>query len=196
MEQRHYARLKSNLDAQLITQGLKKITCVIVDFCIHGMRLKLPEIKSISEEIGLTAGQRVTIQYTTLWSKQPRTFEVTGVIAQVSQQEIGLKIPSFQPEAFQAIRSNNAHQPLSTKKSNDLNQIKDASFDYLQKIISVDMDKLFERMNLRLHTAHDESINMSRQGLYRSVITEINTNKDKINKKIIKGRAQKPSATP
>ena len=186
MEQRHYARLKSNLDAQLITQDLKKITCVIVDFCIHGMRLKLPEIKSISEEIGLTAGQRVTIQYTTLWSKQPRTFEVTGVIAQVSQQEIGLKIPSFQPEAFQAIRSNNAHQPLSTKKSNDLNQIKDASFDYLQKIISVDMDKLFERMNLRLHAAHDESINMSRQGLYRTVITEINTNKEKINKEIIK----------
>ena len=129
-----------------------------------------------SEEMDLSAGQRVGVQFTTHWNKQPRTFEVTGIVAQISQQEIGLKIPSFLPEAFQAIRSNNAHQPLSKRKSNDLNQIKDASFDYIQSTIRVDMDKLFDKINLRIQAAHDESINISEQGMYKYAMREINQN--------------------
>ncbi len=188
MEQRNYTRLKSNLDAQFITQSSKKYSCVIIDFCIHGMRLCIPDTKNLSEETDIRAGQKIIIQFTANWNNQSRLFQVIGITAQISAQEIGLKIPSFQPEAFQAIRSSNAHIPTKTNSNNDainIQMVMSESLGHLQKMIDIAANKLFERMDIRLHRAHDESMSITDQGTYKYAINFINTNKNKIHDDLV-----------
>lgn len=188
MEQRNYTRLKPKLDAQFITQSSKKYECVIIDFCIHGMRLSIPDTKNLSEETDIRAGQKLIIQFTANWNNQSRMFQVIGITAQISEQEIGLKIPSFQPEAFQAIRSNNAHIPSTTSSNNNLKDVKvvmSESLTHLQKMVDIAANKLFERMDIRLNKAHDESISIADKGTYKYVIKLIQLNKQKIHDDLV-----------
>jgi len=188
MEQRNYTRLKSYLDAQFITQSTKKYSCVIIDFCIHGMRLSIPGIKNLSEETDIRAGQKIIIQFTATWNNQSRLFQVIGITAQISEQEIGLKIPSFQPEAFQAIRSSNAHIPINTSSNKDLSNVHNVmseSLNHLQKMVDIASNKLFERMDIRLNKAHDESMSIADQGTYKYAIKFINSNKQKIHEDLV-----------
>jgi diguanylate cyclase (GGDEF)-like protein len=188
MEQRNYTRLKAKLDAQFITQNSKKYDCVIIDFCIHGMRLSIPNTNSLSEETDIRAGQKLIIQFTANWNNQSRLFQVIGITAQISEHEIGLKIPSFQPEAFQAIRSNNAHIPVNTNSTNDgknIQNVMSESLNHLQKMIDIATNKLFERIDIRLNIAHDESMSITDQGTYRYASKFIKSNKHKIHNDLV-----------
>jgi len=202
MEQRHYTRLKSHLDAQFMTQSSKKYSCVIIDFCIHGMRLSIPDSKNLSEETDIRAGQKIIIQFTANWNNQSRIFEVIGITTQIFEKEIGLKIPSFQPEAFQAIRSSNAHTPINTNSTNDVKNIQiimSNSLNHLQKMVDIAAKKLFERMDIRLKKAHEESMSIADQGTYKYAIKFINSNKNKIQDDLIqsvKTRVQRNCSPP
>lgn len=188
MEQRHYARLKSNLDAQFITPNSQRLDCTIIDFCIHGMRLSVPGASNLSEEYGLTAGMRILVQYNAKWNNQQKMFEVVGLIAQVSTQEIGVKVPAFQPEAFQAIRSSNAHQPLAKRSAHtpqDIEQIMTDSAKHLQKMIAIATDKLFDAVDLRLQSEHDAAISLAEQATLKYIIKRIRESKEKIRNELV-----------
>jgi diguanylate cyclase (GGDEF)-like protein len=188
MEQRNYARLKSNLNAKFATKDNKNHDCVIIDFCIHGMRLSAQNLASISDEIGVTAGQKIIIQFTAPWGGAPKNFETIGIVTQVINNEIGLKIPSFLPEAFQAIRASNAHHPVEKRNKtslHDVNNIMAQSVNNLHEMLEVASDKLFEKMDLRLQKQHDESMVIHEQDNYKFAIKYIKENRKKIQDDLI-----------
>lgn len=189
MEQRNYARLKSNLNAKFATKDNKNHDCIIIDFCIHGMRLSTQDVTNISEEMGVSGGQKIIVQFTAPWRGESRNFEIIGIVTQVIKNEIGLKIPSFLPEAFQAIRANKAHHPVEKRdksSSLDVNSIMAQSVNILGEMIEVASDKLFEKMNIRLQIQHDESTTIHDQDNYKFAIKNLKENRGKIQDELIK----------